>query len=490
MSSKFIVPLKLLELNAVPALTTSDWHNLYYRQGYLKNYKSSEKDVVLDRPLDGFTPTVCLPIVATDTVLQAFEKLQCQITNLPPQVNADWLATSGVAEILNKPVLATVATTGNYNDLLNIPVIPPQVNADWNALSGPAFIFNKPTITPQVNADWLALSGPAFILNKPTISPQVIAVSGTTLYSTNPAAGPNFPTTNAIVFGNSAGANANFSNNSIFLGNLAGNNAPSCSDSYFTGNGAGRNASSCYSSFFIGTEAGMNASASYRTIAIGFRAAYDQDNSQESAFIGHGSGAGDNPFFPLSFNNGASTFIGTLAGNGCKNSPRTVSIGYGSTVGAQGNDYTVAIGFDAGARITSCLYNNLIGLQAGFGANSAQDNNYIGKYAGYDGDNNISCNFIGNRAGVSAKNITDSIFIGKRAGESSSGSNVIALGTDAAFTNTQSNRFIIANTHIPTFLDSTDAATNLAGAVPGTYLWVDLSTLSNGSYTVKAYRTP
>lgn len=54
------------------------------------------------------------------------------------QVNADWNAVSGVAQILNKPALfsgayadltgrptlATVATSGNYNDLLNRPTIP------------------------------------------------------------------------------------------------------------------------------------------------------------------------------------------------------------------------------------------------------------------------------------------------------------------------------------------------------------------------------
>ena len=37
-------------------------------------------------------------------------------------VNADWNATSGDATILNKPVLATVATTGNYYDLVIKPV--------------------------------------------------------------------------------------------------------------------------------------------------------------------------------------------------------------------------------------------------------------------------------------------------------------------------------------------------------------------------------
>ena len=43
--------------------------------------------------------------------------------------------------------LATVATSGSYNDLSNKPTIPAaQVNADWNASSGVAQILNKPTI--------------------------------------------------------------------------------------------------------------------------------------------------------------------------------------------------------------------------------------------------------------------------------------------------------------------------------------------------------
>lgn len=42
--------------------------------------------------------------------------------------------------------LATVATSGSYNDLSNKPTIPAaQVNADWNASSGVAQILNKPT---------------------------------------------------------------------------------------------------------------------------------------------------------------------------------------------------------------------------------------------------------------------------------------------------------------------------------------------------------
>ena len=79
------------------------------------------------------------------------------------QVNADWNAESGsVAEILNKPSLATVATSGSYDDLSNKPHIPAdQVNADWNAESGSvAEILNKPSLaTVATSGNYSDLSG-------------------------------------------------------------------------------------------------------------------------------------------------------------------------------------------------------------------------------------------------------------------------------------------------------------------------------------------
>jgi hypothetical protein len=54
------------------------------------------------------------------------------------QVNSDWNAGSGVAQILNKPALATVATSGNYNDLSNKPSIPAQgVHVVSGTMQGP-----------------------------------------------------------------------------------------------------------------------------------------------------------------------------------------------------------------------------------------------------------------------------------------------------------------------------------------------------------------
>ncbi len=84
------------------------------------------------------------------TLPEGFSGNYNDLTNKPEipaaQVNADWNATSGVEKILNKPDLATVATTGSYNDLTNKPEIPAaQVNADWDATSGVEEILNKPT---------------------------------------------------------------------------------------------------------------------------------------------------------------------------------------------------------------------------------------------------------------------------------------------------------------------------------------------------------
>lgn len=128
-------------------------------------------------------------------------------------VNADWNATSGLSQLLNKPVLFS----GNYNDLANKPAL---FDGTWAALTGkPTFatvstsgsyadLTNKPTVfsgsyadltnkpvlfdgaytsltgkptipAAQVNSDWTAITGLAAILNKPTLfSGAYSALSG------------------------------------------------------------------------------------------------------------------------------------------------------------------------------------------------------------------------------------------------------------------------------------------------------------------------
>lgn len=76
-------------------------------------------------------------------------------THIPTDpVQSNWAETdtSSLAYIENKPNLATVATSGSYSDLSNKPTIPAaQVNSDWNATSGVAEILNKPTIPTVVD---------------------------------------------------------------------------------------------------------------------------------------------------------------------------------------------------------------------------------------------------------------------------------------------------------------------------------------------------
>ncbi len=168
--------------------------------------------------------------LATVATSGSYNDLSNKPTIPAAQVNSDWSANSGVAQILNKPTLATVATSGSYNDLLNKPTIPTVNNATLtiqkngttvntftanassnvtanitvptstsgltnNGADGTSAyveaddlasvatsgsyndLSNKPTIpAAQVNSDWNASSGVAQILNKPTLA--AVATSG------------------------------------------------------------------------------------------------------------------------------------------------------------------------------------------------------------------------------------------------------------------------------------------------------------------------
>ena len=121
--------------------------------------------------------------------------------------------------------LATVATTGDYDDLLNKPTIPAapgvlntnnttaQAVSSAEALSGTvklhkvsktgsyADLNNKPTIpAAQVNSDWNAVSGVEQILNKPTLA--AVATSGDYDDLTNK---PVIPTVHNMAAGGTTG---------------------------------------------------------------------------------------------------------------------------------------------------------------------------------------------------------------------------------------------------------------------------------------------
>lgn len=94
------------------------------------------------------------------------------------QVNSDWNAVSGVAEILNKPTIPTNTSdlvndgSDGINPFITANDITTQLQSDWNQADNTQvdFIKNKPTIpAAQVNSDWNANTGVSEILNKPSI---------------------------------------------------------------------------------------------------------------------------------------------------------------------------------------------------------------------------------------------------------------------------------------------------------------------------------
>lgn len=95
-------------------------------------------------------------------------RIQSKMDADSKQVNSDWDATSGPAQILNKPHLAPVATSGSYYDLKDRPPDTggsfTQVNSDWAETRGVAAILNKPSLTT------VATTGNYNdLINKPTI---------------------------------------------------------------------------------------------------------------------------------------------------------------------------------------------------------------------------------------------------------------------------------------------------------------------------------
>ena len=180
-----------ITLSDIPAQVNADW-DATSGAGQILN-KPNLATVATTGDYSDLSGTPSIPTATSDlTNDSGFITL----SDVPAQVQPDWNASSGLGEILNKPNLATVATTGAYSDLSGTPSIPTatsdltndsgfitlsdvpaQVNADWNASSGAAQILNKPTIpAAQVNSDWNAASGVSQILNKPSLA--TVATTG------------------------------------------------------------------------------------------------------------------------------------------------------------------------------------------------------------------------------------------------------------------------------------------------------------------------
>lgn len=97
-----------------------------------KNITATDISITLDKRnlVTNIVENIELNLPASTTALAGLmlpsdkTKLNGIAAGAEVNVNADWNATEGDALILNKPTLATVATSGSYNDLTEKPTIP------------------------------------------------------------------------------------------------------------------------------------------------------------------------------------------------------------------------------------------------------------------------------------------------------------------------------------------------------------------------------
>lgn len=112
-------------------------------------------------------------ITSTPTSLSGYGILDGVSVN-GSYANPSWVTSFAYSKLTGAPSLATVATTGAYSDLTGKPTIPAaQVNSDWNASSGLAQILNKPTLgtaaaqnTSAFDASGAAASAQAFAIQR------------------------------------------------------------------------------------------------------------------------------------------------------------------------------------------------------------------------------------------------------------------------------------------------------------------------------------
>ncbi len=168
-----------------PLLWDSTWSTIKNKPNFSTVATSGDYYDIINKPTPWDSSWVSIknkPTFATVAISGNYYDLLNTPTIPAAQVNSDWNSSGGMSQILNKPVLfdgtwssltgkpslSTVATSGNYNDLSNKPTIPAsQVNSDWNSSSGLSQILNKPVL---FDGTWVSLNG------KPSFS--TVATSG------------------------------------------------------------------------------------------------------------------------------------------------------------------------------------------------------------------------------------------------------------------------------------------------------------------------
>ena len=182
--SAFINDAGYITMDSIPVILTVPTQVSAFENDahYLTSY--SEADPQFNAWDKDYNDLINRPIIPTTTGELTNNSGFITSADVPAQVNADWNATSGAAQIMNKPTIPTVPTNisafENDRGYITGASIPTNISAFVNdrgyvtASAIPtnvsAFTNDRGYITAAdvINSDWNANSGAAQIMNKPT----------------------------------------------------------------------------------------------------------------------------------------------------------------------------------------------------------------------------------------------------------------------------------------------------------------------------------
>jgi hypothetical protein len=143
--SKIIVPLHFAKLTTTPGDVAIGFKKFYLKGEWFKLFNGiSEIDVVLDRPLDNYTPIPGI-ITASDTVLTAIEKLDYALNNFTPTVL--W---GNIGGALSAQTDLMTYLSGNFYPLLTNPAgyltlatLPPTITPTLQQVVTQGRLYNE-----------------------------------------------------------------------------------------------------------------------------------------------------------------------------------------------------------------------------------------------------------------------------------------------------------------------------------------------------------